>query len=350
MAAARYRLMPRPAPDLLSLVVPVYNEQEMLPILRRELTRFMDQAPFPVEAVLVNDGSSDGTTWLLAGWAETDTRVKILEFARNFGHQAAITAGLDVAAGDAVVILDADLQDPLEIVYDMVAEYRKGFDVVYGKRTARTGESAFKRVTAWAFYRLMRMLIHADLPADAGDFRLISRRTVQALTAMREMHRFLRGMVAWVGFPQTEVPYVRRPRAAGRTKYPLKRMLGLAWTASVSFSPVPLRISFLMGLVLFLLGITQAVSALVQMTLGIPLVRGWASLIIVNCLVGGGILMCIGVLGEYIGRIFEEVKGRPLYIVASSANLANPADSTAVQLHRLAEELNPVPVSAIDRK
>jgi dolichol-phosphate mannosyltransferase len=323
--------------------MPLYNEEAVIPLLRLELTRFIDAVPFATQVILVNDGSADDTTNLLANWADRDSRIKVVELARNFGHQAALTAGLDFSTGDAVVIMDADLQDPLDTIPLMVAEYERGFDVVYGKRTARQGETAFKRFTAWAFYRMMRLLIHPDLPPDAGDFRLISRRALQALTGMREVHRFLRGMVAWVGFPQCEVPYVRRARAAGVTKYPFRRMLYLAWTASVSFSPVPLRISFMLGLLLFLAGITQAVNALVRAALGLFLVPGWASLIVVNCLVGGGILMCLGVLGEYVGRIYEEVKGRPIYIVASSANIAAGFTETSslhgLDLERLKQEV-----------
>ena len=321
MGTTHYCLEPRPLPGLLSIVIPVYNEEAVVPILRRELTRFIDDLPFGVEVLLVNDGSSDQTLTLLSEWSRSDRRIKILELARNFGHQAAVTAGLDHASGDAVVIMDADLQDPFSAVTAMVAEYCKGFDVVYGKRVGREGETAFKRATAWCFYRFMRLLIHRDLPADVGDFRLVSRRCHHALRAMRETHRFLRGMVAWVGFPQTEVRYIRRARVAGETKYPLSKMLLLAWTASVSFSPAPLRLSFLLGIVLFLAGISQAINAVVRVVLGLYLVPGWASLIVVNCLVGGAVLMCIGVLGEYVGRIYEEVKGRPIYIVAHAMNV-----------------------------
>lgn len=343
MATTRFRLKPRPAPSLLSIVIPIFNEEAVIPLLRRDLTQFIDALPFGTQIILVNDGSSDHTTDLLADWAAADSRIKVLEFARNFGHQPAITAGLDFCTGDVVVIIDADLQDPLEAIVDMVAEYRKGYDVVYGKRVAREGENWFKRLTAWGFYRLMRMLAGRELPADVGDFRLLSRRCLQVLREMREVHRFMRGMVAWVGFPQSEVRYVRRRRIAGTTKYPVSKMLHLAWTASVSFSPAPLRLSFLLGFLLFLAGITQAINAVVRVMLGLYLVPGWASLIVVNCLIGGGILMCIGVAGEYIGRIFEEIKGRPLYIVASSLNMGPDREETetasSLNLVRLHQEV-----------
>lgn len=317
-----HRLTARPLPALLSIVIPIYNEEEMIPILRPALTTFLDSLPFPTRLVLVNDGSTDQSIRLLEEWAAADTRVQVIALARNFGHQLAVTAGLDAAEGDAVVVMDADLQDPPEVVRQMVAEYQKGFDVVCGRRLARENETAFKKFTAWAFYRLMRRLVHRDLPADVGDFRLISRRCLDALKQMRETHRFLRGMAAWVGFAQTEVSYVRKGRAAGETKYPLSKMLKLAWSAALSFSPAPLRVSFLLGLVLFVAGITQAANAIIRSLAGLPMVPGWASLIVVNCLVGGGILVSIGVLGEYVGMIFEESKGRPLYLIADTVNFS----------------------------
>ena len=308
----------RPLPALLSVVVPVYNEEESLPFLRARLGAFLDELPCPSEILLVNDGSSDGTLGRLIEWANSDPRVKVFNLARNFGHQAATTAGLDQAAGDAVVILDADLQDPPEVIAAMLAEYRKGYDVVYGRRASRAGESAFKRLSAWLFYRVMRLLVHHALPADTGDFRLVSRRCLNAVLAMRETHRFLRGMIAWVGFPQTSVSYARQPRVAGKTKYPLAKMLRLAWTAAVSFSPAPLRLSLAMGFLIAGVGMAQGINAVVRSVLGLYVVPGWTSLIVVACLTSGAILISIGVLGEYVGRIFEATKERPLYIIASS--------------------------------
>jgi polyisoprenyl-phosphate glycosyltransferase len=321
MTTTYYRLTPRPHPRLLSLVIPAYNEQEMLPLLRREVTEFLATFPCEAEVVVVNDGSSDRTLDLLLDWADADRRIKVLGLARNFGHQAAVTAGLDAARGDAVVILDADLQDPLHLIRDMVREYCRGYDVVYGQRMARPGESLFKRVTAWAFYRLMRRLIHEGLPPDTGDFRLISRACLEALSAMRETHRFLRGMVAWVGFPQTAVAFTRQPRAAGQTKYPLRKMIRFAWTGAVSFSPAPLRISLGLGIVVALFGLIWGLYAVVLPLWGGQTVRGWSSTVVLLSLIGGAILFSIGILGEYVGRIFEEIKGRPLYVVAMQVNL-----------------------------
>ena len=313
-----YLLIPRVNPETLSIVVTTYNEEDALPVLRKRLTSFLETLPCNVEIVLVNDGSSDSSLRHLIDWADADARVRVLNLARNFGHQAAATAGLDAAVGEAIVLMDADLQDPPEIIASMLEEYRKGYDVVYGRRSSRIGETKFKKASAWLFYRLMRLLIHPDLPSDVGDFRLVSRPCLDALLSMRETHRFLRGMVAWVGFPQAFVDYTRDPRVAGETKYPLRKMLSLAWTAAVSFSPTPLRFSFGFGLAIMGIGVLEAVNAVIRSILGLHLVEGWTSIIVVTCLVGGSILLSIGVLGEYVGRIFEATKERPLYIVASN--------------------------------
>jgi len=303
------------------MVVPVFNEEAMIPLLRHKWTEFAQSLPCKTEIILVNDGSADNTLGLLMDWAAADRRVKVLGLARNFGHQAAITAGLDAAGGDAVVILDADLQDPLEVIADMLQRYREGYDVVYGQRQAREGESGVKRLTAWAFYRLMRLFVHPNLPPDTGDFRLISRPCLDALRNMRETHRFLRGMVAWAGFAQVAVPYRRQPRAAGGSKYSWLKMIRFAWTGAVSFSPAPLRLSLAIGLLVALLGLGEGAYAVARALIIRDTVPGWTSSIAITCLIGGAILMSIGVLGEYVGRIFEESKGRPLYLVSSTANI-----------------------------
>lgn len=336
-----YLLQPRPQPNLLSVVVTTYNEQEVLPFLRQRLSDFLDNLTCSSEVILVNDGSSDASLPLMVAWAQADPRVRVLNLARNFGHQAAATAGLDHAKGDAVVLIDADLQDPPEVILSMLAEYQKGYDVVYGQRISRAGETAFKRFTAWAFYRLMRSLVHKDLPADVGDFRLVSRPCLEALLSMRETHRFLRGMVAWVGFPQAFVPYARDSRVAGVTKYPLHKMLQFAWTAAVSFSPTPLRLSFGLGLLIAGVGMFEAINAIVRTFLGLYVVPGWTSLLVVNCLIGGAILVSIGVLGEYVGRIFEASKERPIYIVASHFAQPQPT-SIPSQLAELNSQIRSV--------
>lgn len=323
-----YVLTPRPFPSLISIVIPAFNEQETVPLLRHSLTAFLHELPCEAEIVIVNDGSRDATLPRLLEWADFDPRVKIIALARNFGHQAAATAGLDHASGDAVVLMDADLQDPPEVISGMLVEYCKGYDVVYGQRIAREGETIFKRASAWAFYRLMRFLVHSALPLDTGDFRLISRRCLNALCTMRETHRFLRGMVAWVGFPQIAVPYTRQVRAAGSTNYSLGSMLIFAWTAALSFSPAPMRLILLLGVLIAGFGLAEGVYAVIRTLLGLYVVPGWSSLVVVICLIGGAILVSIGTLGEYVARVFEEVKGRPLYIVADRTNFPTSQDST----------------------
>ena len=321
MSDTLHLLSARDIPRLLSFVVPVFNEEEVIPLLAEKMQDLIRQLPCSAEVIFVNDGSTDGTVSQLRGLALGDPHFKVLCLARNFGHQAAATAGLDFARGDAVILMDADLQDPPELAFEMLSNYQKGYDVVYAQRVRREGESIFKRWSAWLFYRLMELLVYKDLPPDVGDFRLISRRCLDALKSLRETHRFLRGMVSWVGFPQTAVPFVRPPRVAGQTKYPLRKMLLFAWTAAVSFSPAPLRISFYTGGLLVSIGIIYGLYAIAEMFLGIALVPGWTSLIVLNCISSGAIMLAIGVLGEYIARIFEESKRRPLYIVSDRYGL-----------------------------
>jgi polyisoprenyl-phosphate glycosyltransferase len=321
-------LQTRPDPGLLSLVVPCYNEEHSLPLFAAEMTRFINASPYACEVVLVNDGSNDCTLEFLADWSARDRRIKVLSLSRNFGHQLAATAGVDYAAGDAVVLIDADLQDPLDVIHEMVAQYRNGYDVVCGQRTVRKGENLFKRVTAWFFYRMMQIFFLKSLPHDVGDFRLMSRRCVDSLRSMRELHRFLRGMVAWVGYPQICVRYERQARVAGTTNYPLSRMIRLAWNAAVSFSPLPLRISFFAGGLMALLAVEEAVRALVAHFSG-RTVAGWTSLMIVLCMSNAALLITVGILGEYVGKIFEESKGRPLYIVADAWNVSPRSETQA---------------------
>ena len=318
-------LEPRGEPALLSLVLPCYNEEPTLPFIRKEISLFLDRFPCPAEVILVDDGSSDGTFPGLWEWAHEDPRIKVLHLSRNFGHQIAATAGLDYATGDAVVLMDADLQDPLHVIPRMLERYREGYDVVYGRRLHRKNETAIKLFTAWLFYRLMRLLVYKDLPADVGDFRLISRTCLNALCQMREQHRFLRGMVTWAGFPQIAVEYEREPRRAGETKYPMWKMLKFAWTAATSFSVLPLNLSFLVGGVIALFGLEEACRALLAHFMHWYTVPGWTSLMVVNSLIGGTLLIFFGVLGQYIGRLYEESKGRPLYIVARAINCHTPA-------------------------
>lgn len=300
----------------LSVVVPCFDEEAVLDELHRRLTGVLEPTGLSYEILLVDDGSRDGSAAKMRALRAKDPRVAILGLSRNFGHQLALTAGLDHARGDAVVVIDADLQDPPEVIPQMVDLWRSGIDVVYGQRIAREGESAFKRATASGFYRLMRRLTSVDLPVDAGDFRLMSRRVVEAMKRLPEHHRFVRGMVAWVGFPQAPLPYERAARFAGETKYPLRRMLRFALDAAVSFSFLPLRLATLAGFAISagcFLYAGYAIWAKLANDVDLP---GWASLMVAVMFLGGVQLICLGIIGEYIGRVYEEVKRRPLYLVA----------------------------------
>jgi dolichol-phosphate mannosyltransferase len=299
----------------------MYNEEAVVGFLRRALEDFMRTLGCDAEIILVNDGSTDTTLPQVADWADQDRRVKVIDLSRNFGHQWATTAGLDFATGDAAVILDADLQDPLYVIAEMMVHYCEGYDVVYGQRQCRDGETCFKRCTAWLFYRLMRRMVHQDLPLDAGDFRLISRQCLNGLQQMREVHRFLRGMVAWAGYPQISVPYRRACRVAGATKYSLPKMLRFAWTAATSFSTLPLKASIVMGIVVSLLGFAEGLRATLAHLFHWYAVPGWSSLTVLVSLVGGAILISVGVVGEYVGKIYEQTKDRPLYLVSRAFNV-----------------------------
>jgi dolichol-phosphate mannosyltransferase len=302
----------------------MYNEEAMVAPLRAAIDSFTGTLWCDIELILVNDGSSDRTLVLLAEWAAADNRVRVLHLSRNFGHQIAATAGLDHTTGDAVVLLDADLQDPLPVIHQMIDRYCDGYDVVYGQRESRAGESAWKRFSAWAFYRIMRILVYRQLPPDAGDFRLISRQCLDAVIQMRETHRFLRGMVAWVGFPQAAVRYRREQRVAGVTKYPLRKMLAFSWVAATSFSTLPLRLSMIFGAMVGGLGIEEGIRATLAHFLGWYTVPGWTSLTVLVSLIGSASLISIGILGEYVAKLYEQSKGRPLYIVARTFGGSEP--------------------------
>jgi glycosyltransferase involved in cell wall biosynthesis len=322
-----YLLEPRPYPAWLSIVIPMYNEELAVPFLITGLKQFMTELRGEVEFILVNDGSTDSTLKQIVEWAHQDVRVKVVNFSRNFGHQIAATAGLDFAIGEAVVLLDADLQDPLNVIHRMIEYYCQGYDVVYGQRQARQGETPIKRFTAWLFYRLMRAFVHKGLPVDVGDFRLLSRPCLNALQQMRETHRFLRGMVAWVGFPQIGVPYERSPRVAGSTKYTMKKMLSFAWTAATSFSILPLKASTWLGVIVTLMGLGEAVHALLAKLFHWYVLPGWSSLTVLISIIGGATLVSIGLLGEYVGRLYEQTKNRPLYLVSQTVNICSPDKS-----------------------
>ncbi|MDH3652736.1 MAG: glycosyltransferase family 2 protein [Myxococcales bacterium] len=317
--------MQRPA---LSLIIPVYNEEAIIEELDRRLKAFLAEVDETWEVLFVDDGSQDGTPAALGQLAAAEPRYKVISFSRNFGHQIAITAGMDRAEGDAVVIMDADLQDPPEVVTEMIQKWREGYDVVYGQRAIRHGESVFKRATAAVFYRVLRALIPIEMPLDTGDFRLMSRSVVLSMRALREQHRFVRAMVSWVGFKQTAVRYERPERFAGDTKYPLRKMIRFAIDGITSFSIVPLRVATWLGLLSGVVAIVTSAWALYA-AITEQTVPGWATIMIAVALAASAQLIMTGVLGEYIGRIYEEVKRRPLYVVADTLNLPSTDASSA---------------------
>ncbi len=306
----------RPVDFLLSIVAPCYNEAEGLPEFIRRVKAVCARLACRHEIILVNDGSRDHTLSVARDLALADPAIKVVNLLRNFGHQAAVTAGLDLAAGDAVVLIDSDLQDPPEVIIEMVARWREGADVAYGQRRTRAGESAFKLLTAKLFYRLLRRLTRSDIPADTGDFRLMDRRVAEVLREMRERHRFIRGMVSWIGGRQVAVAYDREPRFAGSTKYPLRKMLAFAVDAITSFSVVPLRLVTYLAITILILALFTTVGLFIAKLVNPEhFIPGYASIILTIVFFGGVQLLALGIIGEYVGRMFEASKGRPLYIV-----------------------------------
>ncbi|MBM3267170.1 MAG: glycosyltransferase family 2 protein [Candidatus Sericytochromatia bacterium] len=309
---------------VLSVVVPIFNEEAIVPELHSRLTSALGAIGETYEVLLINDGSRDRSLDLMRAAAAADSRVRVVDLSRNFGHQIAITAGMDYARGKAVVVIDADLQDPPEVIAKLVARWREGYQVVYAVREHRVGETAFKKVTAAAFYRLIRRITNVDIPVDTGDFRLMDRSVVDALKRIREKHRFVRGLVSWVGFRQTGVTYVRQERFAGETKYPLRKMLKFAFDGITSFSFVPLQMATYLGFAVSGLSFLAICWVLVETLVFHETVQGWSSLMVAVLFLGGIQLMTIGLIGEYVGRIYDEVKGRPLYLVREEAGSEAP--------------------------
>jgi dolichol-phosphate mannosyltransferase len=308
---------------LLSVVIPVFNEEESLPETVRRLLALGDKLlpSVDLELLFVDDGSRDNSLAILKGIAASQSSIKIIAFSRNFGHQIAITAGIDLAAGDYVAVIDADLQDPPELIEAMYQLALTGYDVVYGKRRSRAGETVFKRASAAAFYRLFSYMCEMDIPTDTGDFRLMSRRVVEAFKQLRERHRFVRGMIPWVGFRATPLEYDRDERYAGETKYPLRKMLTFATNAILSFSKKPLTLAIRLGFMTILVGVVLGFYVLyLKLFTSIP-VPGITAVLLSIVVFSGVQILLIGIVGEYIARIFEEVKGRPLYLVAETVNL-----------------------------
>jgi glycosyltransferase involved in cell wall biosynthesis len=315
---------------LVSVVVPCMNEAEVLRETHCSLATVLTQAAIDFEIVYVDDGSTDSTFDLLSELQTQDDRVRVVRFARNFGHQVAITAGLEHASGDAVVIIDADLQDPPEVILEFLVKWMDGYDVVYGVRTEREGETAFKLWTAKYFYRLIGRLSETRIPLDTGDFRLMDRRVVDALLSMPERDRFVRGMVSWLGFSQVAVPYRRAARAAGHTKFSLFKMLRFALDGIFSFSILPLRLATWTGFAASALAVVGIIVVLLERFIGVPgLVKGWSSAVIAELFIGGVQLVCLGIIGEYVGRIYGEAKRRPLYIVRERMGFDTQAQPAA---------------------
>ncbi|MBN1178903.1 MAG: glycosyltransferase family 2 protein [Anaerolineae bacterium] len=298
-----------------SIVAPAYNEEETLPEFCRQIREVMDGLGEPWELVLVNDGSRDGTLDVARRLHAEDPRVCVVDFARNFGHQLAVTAGLDYARGDVVVVIDSDLQDPPQVIPEMIARWKEGYHVVYGVRSEREGETWFKLFTARLFYRLIGALTDVDIPMEAGDFRLLDRQVVNDLRNMREHHRFIRAMTSWVGYRQTGVEYERHARFAGETKYPFHKMFRLALDAITGFSDLPLRLAYLAGFLLLGVGLLVGLVLLVLRLAGSAPLAGQGSVLTVALLLGGTQLVFLGIVGEYLSRIYNEVRGRPLYTV-----------------------------------
>jgi len=305
-----------PGRPTFSLVVPFWNEEKIIPELYRRVVQTMDSTGEPWEMICVNDGSRDSSLQLLTQLHEKDPRIKVIDFSRNFGHQIAITAGADFAEGQAVVVIDSDLQDPPEVILGFIEKWREGYEVVYGQRTHREGETWFKLTTAKLFYRLLKRITDVEIPIDTGDFRLMDRRVVLAMRQLREQHRFMRGLSSWVGFKQIGVEYERAERFAGETKYPLSKMVRLANTAITNFSYLPLQLATYMGFGLAGISLISMLVAIILRLSGSNFFLGQATTLVSVLFLGGIQLIVLGIIGEYLGRIYDEVKGRPLYIVS----------------------------------
>ncbi len=321
-----------------SIVAPVYNEEGNIQPLYERISAVMNSTGEPWELVVVNDGSRDGSVTLIEGYAARDPRVKIVNFARNFGHQTAVTAGIDYAAGEAVILIDADLQDPPELILEMIERWKAGYEVVYAVREQRKGESWFKLLSAKIFYRVIYRITDVEIPVDTGDFRLMDRKVVDVLKQMREHNRFIRGMTSWVGFKQTPVSYVREERHWGVTKYPFKKMISFALDAITGFSYFPLQIMVYVAAVLgFLALLAIPIVAILRLAVGPDFFGGQATTIILLLLLSSFQLFFLFILGQYVARIYDEVRGRPLYVVASTNNIdadsERVADSPAMELN-----------------
>jgi polyisoprenyl-phosphate glycosyltransferase len=313
-----------------SIVVPIFNESAVLPILLRRIGILMEQLDGSAETIFVDDGSSDCSPIVLQALVRDDPRYRYIGLSRNFGHQVAITAGMDAATGEAVIVMDADLQDPPEVIGEMIAKWKEGYEVVYARRLSRAGEGVFKRTTANLFYKLLARISSVAIPADVGDFRLIDRKVLAALRGMPEQDRFIRGMIAWLGFRQTEVTFHRLPRLAGESKYPLLKMIRLAVNGALGFSDAPLRLAIWFGLGVSACAVLYGLYVASLWFTDNHLVKGWSSTIIVISLLCGINMLMTGIMGLYIGRIHAEVKRRPLYVVSQKLGFEREAKASTV--------------------
>jgi glycosyltransferase involved in cell wall biosynthesis len=318
------------ARPIYSLVIPIYNEEAVLPVLLHRLDGLLARLDGPAEVILVDDGSRDTSGIVAAGRAKDDPRYRYLALSRNFGHQVAISAGMDVAAGEAVIVMDADLQDPPEVVLELIAKWKEGFEIVYARRRSREGESWFKRGTALLFYRLLRLVTKVDIPSDVGDFRLVDRKAVDAFRAMPERDRFVRGMFAWMGFRQTAVSFDRLPRLAGETGYSWSKMVRLAVNGVISFSDAPLRLALWLGTAVSLGAVGYGAYVIWLAFHDAALVSGWASTIVLLSLLSGVNLLMTGIVGLYVGRIHSEVKHRPLYVVGRAVGFPDEFEAACI--------------------
>lgn len=322
-----------------SLVIPLFNEEDVLSQLFAALDALMGEMDGTAEVIMIDDGSSDATAKIASEQCRCDGRYRLIRLSRNFGHQVAITAGLDRARGDAVVVMDADLQDPPAVALSMIEKWKEGFDIVYAQRTVRQGESHFKRLTARAFYRFVSKIASVDIPADTGDFRLVDRAVLRSFGQMHERDRFVRGMFAWMGFKQTAIQFQRPPRAAGTTKYSVRKMAGLALNGIVGFSDAPLRLALWTGATVSLLAMCYGLYVIAIWLRHASLVPGWSSTIVITAFLSGMNMLMTGMLGVYVGRIHNEVKGRPLYFVRGTEGFeeAQPEQTSFEPLARLRE-------------
>lgn len=298
-----------------SVVIPMYNEEAVIGETYKRLKNVMEGLGQTYELIFINDGSRDRSAHLVYELSHTDSTIRLLDFSRNFGHQAAVMAGLEYASGTCVVIIDADLQDPPEVIPEMIQKWKEGYEVVYGKRLKRKGDTPFKKATAFLFYRFLRAMTNNDIPMDTGDFRLIDRKVCDVMKNLQEKNKYIRGLVSWIGFRQIPVEYNREERWAGKSKYPLKKMLRFAMDAITSFSYKPLKLATYLGFLLSLSGFIYLLVVIYQRLFTHTTISGWTSIVVINLFFNGIVLIILGIIGEYIGRIYEEAKNRPSYII-----------------------------------